>query len=173
MQGKQTNYWQPDPAAKRDEILIFDKQNKGPMGPVAPYADYLRNLGWDVNVIEYGNFTHIEYLKMLQKSCLMLGFVTSESQGIAWAEAWSTDVPTLIWKNISNVYQGRHYACSTAPYLHSQNGLFFDDLEDFKTQFNYWQTHREQFTPRAWTLENMSDEVCADLLYRRVLATEI
>jgi hypothetical protein len=171
--GVDTNYWQPDPAAKRDEILIFDKQNKGPMGPVAPYADYLRNLGWDVNVIEYGNFTHIEYLKMLQKSCLMLGFVTSESQGIAWAEAWSTDVPTLIWKNISNVYQGRHYACSTAPYLHSQNGLFFDDLEDFKTQFNYWQTHREQFTPRAWTLENMSDEVCADLLYRRVLATEI
>ena len=98
----------------------------------------------------------------------MLGFVTAESQGIAWAEAWSTDVPTLILKNTSNVHQGRRYKCSTAPYLQSQNGLFFDDLEDFKIQFKYWETHREQFSPRAWTLENMSDEVCATMLYKKV-----
>jgi hypothetical protein len=166
--GVDTSYWQRDPSIKRDEILIFEKQNKGPVGPVAPYADYLRSLGWTVQVIQYGTFTHIQYLQMLQHSCLMLGFVTDESQGIAWAEAWSTDVPTLIWKNISNVYRGRRYDGSTAPYLHPQNGLFFDDLKDFKTQFNYWETHREQFTPRAWILENMSDEVCAYMLYKKV-----
>jgi hypothetical protein len=166
--GVDTNYWQPDPAAIRNSILIFEKQNKGPVGPVAPYADYLRGLGWPVQVIKYGTFTHGQYLQMLQHSCLMLGFVTDESQGIAWAEAWSVDVPTLIWKNTSNVFQGRRYDCSTAPYLCPENGLFFDDLEDFKTQFNYWVTHREQFTPRAWTLENMSDEVCASMLYKQV-----
>lgn len=110
--GVDTHYWHPDPVVKRESILIFDKQNKGPVRPVAPYADYLRNLGWDVNVIEYGNFTHIEYLKMLQKSCLMLGFSTSESQGIAWAEAWSTDVPTLIWKNFPPSIKG---AATRAP----------------------------------------------------------
>lgn len=166
--GVDTSYWQRDPSIKRDGILIFDKQNKGPVGPVAPYVDYLRSLGWPVQVIKYGTFTHIEYLQVLQQSCLMLGFVTDESQGIAWSEAWSTDVPTLIWKNTSNVWRGRRYHCSTAPYLCPQNGLFFDDLEDFKTQFNYWETHREQFTPRAWTLENMSDEVCASTLYKKV-----
>lgn len=138
------------------------------MGPVAPYADYLRGLGWNVQVIKYGTFTHIQYLQMLQNSCLMLGFVVCESQGIAWAEAWSCDVPTLILKKSSNVYQGRLYKNSTAPYLCPQNGLFFDDLEDFKTQFNYWQTHRDQFIPRAWTLANMSDEVCASLLYKKI-----
>jgi hypothetical protein len=166
--GVDTHYWQPDPAVKRESILIFEKQNKEPVWVVASYADYLRGLGWDVNIIKYGNFTHIEYLKMLQKSCLMLGFVTSESQGIAWVEAWSADVPTLILKNTSIVYQGRRFACSTAPYLHSQNGLFFDDLEDFKIQFSYWETHLEQFSPRSWTLENMSDEVCASMLYKKV-----
>ena len=72
--GVDTHYWRPDPAVKRESILIFEKQNKGPVGPVAPYADYLRSLGWDVNIIEYGNFTHIKYLKILQKSCLMLGW---------------------------------------------------------------------------------------------------
>lgn len=167
--GVDTDYWQPDLEAKRDVILIFEKQVKGPVGPVAPYADYLRGIGWAVQIIEYGAYTHTQYLQMLQHACLMLGFVTDESQGIAWAEAWSTDVPTLIWKNTSNVYQGRRYDCSTAPYLHLQNGLFFDDLEDFKTQFSYWETHREQFTPRAWTLKNMSDESCASMLYKKVV----
>jgi hypothetical protein len=166
--GVDTKYWQPDPSIKRERILIFDKQNKGPVGPVAPYVDYLRSLGWSVQVIEYGTYTHIQYLQMLQHSCLMLGFVTDESQGIAWAEAWSTDVPTLIWKNTTNVWRGRRYHCSTAPYLRPQNGLFFDDLEDFKKQFGYWLTHREQFTPREWTLENLSDEVCASILYKAV-----
>jgi hypothetical protein len=172
--GVDTHYWQPDPAVKRASILIFEKQNKykGPVGPIAPYADYVRGLGWTVQVIQYGTYAHYQYLQLLQHSCLMLGFVTDESQGLAWAEAWSCDVPTLILKNTSNVYQGRRYACSTAPYLRPQNGLFFDDLEDFKAQFNYWETHREQFTPRAWALENMSDEVCADLLYRHVLGKE-
>ena len=166
--GVDTHYWQPDPAVKRDGILIFEKQNTDPVGPVAPYADYLRGLGWKVQVIQYGTFTHHKYLQILQQSCLMLGFVVSESQGLAWAEAWSADVPTLLWKNTSNVYQGRRYKISTAPYLCTQNGLFFDDFEDFKTHFNYWQAHREQFTPRAWTLANMSDEVCASMLYKKV-----
>lgn len=166
--GVDTHYWKPDPLIKRDTILIFEKQNKGPVGPVAPYVDYLRGQGWTVQVIQYGSFTHDLYLQMLQQSFLMLGFVVCESQGLAWAEAWSCDIPTLLWKNTSNLHRGRRYKNSTAPYLCPQNGLFFDDLEDFKTQFNYWETHRKQFTPRAWTLENMSDEVCASLLYKNV-----
>lgn len=166
--GVDTNYWQPSQIDSREHILIFEKQNKGPVGPVAPFADYLRGLGWPVRVIQYGTFNHDQYLELLQHSYLMLGFVTDESQGIAWAEAWSVDVPTLIWKNTSNVFQGRRYTCSTAPYLCDENGLFFTDLEDFKTQFNFWLTHKEQFTPRDWILKNMTDEICASMLYKQV-----
>jgi hypothetical protein len=164
--GVNTNYWRPDPKIDRKSILIFEKQNKGPVGPVSPYADYLRGLGWPVKVLQYGTFTHDQYLHMLQNSCLMLGFVIDESQGIAWAEAWSVDVPTLIWENNSNVSKGRSYKSSTAPFLCDQNGLFFKEFEDFKTQFNYWVTHKEQFSPREWTLQNMSDEICAAKLYK-------
>lgn len=168
--GVDTEYWKPESKFKRDKVLIFEKQNKGPVGPVAPFADYLRGIGWEVEVMRYGSFRHHQYRDSLQRSCLMLGFVTDESQGIAWAEAWSCDVPTLIWRNTSNVYHGRKYKCSTAPYLSEDNGLFFDDLEHFKEQFAYWETHRDLFQPRAWTLANMSDEVCARQLYERVTA---
>ncbi len=176
--GVDTDYWQPDPTSAPSRILILDKRRaEDDPERVKPYVEYLRGAGWQVDVLVrcgVQGYTQDQYRNLLQGSCLMLGFtIGSESQGIAWAEAWSCDVPTLILKNTSNVYQGRRYDCSTAPYLCPQNGLFFDHLEDFKTQFDTWATHRGQFSPRAWTLANMSDEVCADLIYRRVLATKI
>lgn len=175
--GVDTDYWKSDLTNQRNRILIFDKRRaEDDPGRVKPYVEYLRNAGWQVDVlVRYGElgYTQNHYRDLLRGSCLMVGFtVGSESQGLAWAEAWSCDVPTLILKNTSNVYKGKRYPCSTAPYLCAQNGLFFEDFEHFKTQFNYWKIHREQFTPREWTLANMSDEVSANLLYRRVIASE-
>jgi hypothetical protein len=167
--GVDTGYWKPCADVERDRILIFEKQVKGPVGPVEPYAEYLRGLGHRVSILRYGSYTHAEYLRELQKSNLMIGFVTDESQGIAWAEAWSTDVPTLIWSNSSNVYRGRRYRCTTAPYLHSENGLSFTDMDDFRQKFTQWREIPNQFSPRAWTLANMSDEVCASMLYERIM----
>lgn len=166
--GVDTTYWQPSPRAKRGRILIFEKQNKGPVPALEPYVQHMREGGWEVDVIKYGSFTHVQYREMLQESCLMIGFVVCESQGIAWAEAWSMDVPTLIWKRTKNTYCEREYKNSTAPYLCIENGLFFDDFEDFKLKFAYWASHQEQFSPRDWVLENMSDEVCASVLYQKV-----
>lgn len=166
--GVDTSYWLPDSETRRDRILIYEKQDKERVSLAQPYADYLRGLGWGVDILQYGSFTHGQYRERLRRSCLMIGFSNSESQGIAWAEAWSTDVPTLIWKNDSNVYQGRRYDCSTAPYLRPENGLFFNDLEDFKRKFAWWDARRQEFTPRGWTLKNMSDEVCASILYKKV-----
>jgi hypothetical protein len=168
--GVDTTFWIPGPTLSSERILIFEKQSKGPVGPVAPYAEYLRGLGWTVDILHYGSFRHNQYLDQLQQSSLMLGFVTEESQGIAWAEAWAADVPTLIWRNTQQLVHGRLLRVSTAPYLCEQNGLFFDDLEQFKKQFAHWQVHRAQFAPRGWVLENMSDEVCARHLYDKVMS---
>jgi hypothetical protein len=173
--GVDTAFWVPNPEVKRDRIMIFEKRREeDDPDRVKPYTDYLRSKGWHVDVLERcgaQGYTHDQYRELLQCSSLMLGFtVGSESQGIAWAEAWAADVPTFLWRNTSNIYNGRHYHCSTAPYLCEQNGRFFDDLEHFKQQFAYWQSHCSQFAPRDWVLMNMSDEVCARQLYKKVIS---
>jgi hypothetical protein len=167
--GVDTGYWKPDERIKSDSILIFEKQNKGPVGPILPYADYLRSLGWKVNILKYGSFSHKEYRSLLQKSVLMIGFVIDESQGIAWAEAWSTNVPTLIWRNNKNSFLGRTYKTSTAPYLCKANGLFFDNFIDFKKKFDFWEKNRKSFAPRKWVIKNMSDEVCSSKLLKMLI----
>lgn len=166
--GVNVNYWKPGSIDERKHILIFEKKNKGPVGPIAPYTEYLHQRGYTVETLQYGTFTHNEYLSALQRANLMLGFVIDESQGLAWAEAWAADVPTLIWRNEQNTYRGRTYRTSTAPYLDPANGLFFDDFEDFKRRFLIWEANPKQFSARAWTVANMSDEVCAKRLYEKV-----
>lgn len=171
--GVDTDYWRPAPTVVRDCILIFDKRRaEDDPQRLQPYINYLQARGWQVEVLvrsdEHG-YTPDEFRDLLQRTRVMLGFtVGSESQGLAWAEAWSTDVPTLILKNTSNVCRGRQFACSTAPYLHPKNGLFFTDFENFVQQFSYWLNYCSGFTPRIWVSENMSDEVCAAQLYHRV-----
>lgn len=168
--GVNCEYWCPASNRKRDHILIFDKRNIGDdPDHTRPYVDFLNKLGWKVDVINRcgtQQYTADQYRSYLRKSCLMLGFtIGSESQGIAWAEAWACDVPTLIKQCNYNTYNNRYFACSSSPYLNSHNGLFFVDFEDFKGKFSYWERNRLMFSPRKWVLENISDEVSSTALF--------
>jgi hypothetical protein len=164
--GVDTSYWKPDIRIHRATILIYEKQRKGPVGPVEPYKNWLEAQGYKVEIIKCGEYTLTGFLTVLKRSQLMVGFVIDESQGLAWAEAWASDVPTLIWRNTQNSIRGRSYGTSTAPYLSDDTGLFFDDFENFKTIFVKWESAKDSFHPRQWVLENMSDEVCARLIFQ-------
>lgn len=164
--GVDIDFWKPLINQNRVQILIYEKQIKGPVGPIDPYVDFLKKLNYHVQIIKYGNYSISEYRMQLQKSLLMIGFVTDESQGLAWAEAWASDVPTFIWKNDTNIFAGRRYSCCTAPYLTNDNGIYFNDFEDFKTKFYQWENNVFDFKARQWCLENMSDEVCADKIVK-------
>lgn len=164
--GVDTEFWKPMSGVERDTVLIFEKQVKGPVGPIKEYREMIESLGYKVQVLTYGSFSHADYRRALQYSMLMIGFVRDESQGIAWAEAWAADVPTLIWRNTANTHRGRTYFCSTAPYLTSETGMFFDGMNDFESTFLKWKSKRDSFKPRRWVLENMSDEVSARELCR-------
>jgi hypothetical protein len=162
--GVDTEYWQPLlDRADRHTILIFDKRVSEPVDPQL-IATRLEKLGYQVEIIQYGCYTHEQYLRALQQAPLMVGFSKSESQGIAWAEAWSADVPTLIIRNDRVTYRHKTFQSSTAPYLTPQTGMFFKDLLDFEKVFDYWKMNRDTFNPRQWVMDHLSDEKCAEKL---------
>jgi hypothetical protein len=164
--GVDVTYWRPEPRGCEDQVLIYEKQIIGrePVGPVADYVPIIEKRGYRVKLLKYGAYLPDQYLDMLQRSCVLMGFVLNETQGIAWAEAWSVNVPTLLWNQDYVTFKGRTYRASTAPYLTPQTGLFFTSLAEFEIVFERWNNSRNQFHPRQWVLENMSDEVCAKRL---------
>jgi hypothetical protein len=162
--GVDTEYWRPDPGTRESRsVVVFRKQTTTPL---ANYLQVLERRRLDVHVITYGSYGRDEYLAALRRSVLMVGFAISESQGLAWAEAWSADVPTLLWFQDHNVYRGRTFSSSTAPYLSASTGLFFSSVAEFEAELAQWEVGRTAFSPRRWVLENMSDEICARRLCR-------
>jgi hypothetical protein len=165
--GVDTEYWRPDPI-QRDPmgVLVFDKQSKGPVGPVSDYLPVLKRRNYNISVLAYGSYTHADFLLNLRRASVMVGFATDESQGLAWAEAWAVDVPTLLWFQDHNTYRGRTFASSTAPYLSDSTGSFFSSVVEFEDALEKWEASRNTFHPRQWVLDNMSDEICARQLCR-------
>jgi hypothetical protein len=145
-------------------VLLFNKRANG---PVSDYIPVLQRRGYSVSVVTFGSYTSEEFLAHLRRASLMVGYSTSESQGIAWAEAWSADVPTLLWFQGQNTWApGRTFASSTAPYLCDSTGLFFSSVAEFEDALTRWEATKETFRPRQWVLDHMSDEVCARQLCR-------
>ncbi len=162
--GVDTEYWKPVlNRADRHRILIYDKKVSEPVDTKL-IVTTLEKFGYQVEIIQYGCYTNEQYLQALQHATLMVGFSKSESQGIAWAEAWSADVPTLIIRNDRVTYRHKTFKSSTAPYLSPQTGMFFNDLLDFENVFNDWKKNQDKFNPRQWVMDHLSDEKCAQEL---------
>jgi hypothetical protein len=161
--GVDVDYWNPVNGNNQNKnlILIYEKQIKGSVGPIDPYKQWMESLGYEVRVIKYGQYNLEEFRLQLHSASLLVGFVKDESQGLAWAEAWASDVPTLLWENSEIIFRNKVIESSTAPYLSDLTGSFFKNIYDFKISFESWRSRNKVYAPRQWVLNNMSDEVCA------------
>jgi hypothetical protein len=161
-------YWKEDPTVERKYITFFEKHNKNAIPDTFLYRKAAEDAGYEIVVLRYGEFVHTRYLEVLQGSLLLVGFVSNESQGIAWAEAWACNVPTFLWENTKDHYLGKEFVSSTAPYLRQENGMFFSDLSDFQEKLNQFKTGGLSFEPRKWLEQNMTDEVSAKILIDKI-----
>jgi hypothetical protein len=175
--GVDDAYWKFTGAEKRKSILVFDKSLTEQSDlRIGTYVDFLKGKGYEVMVLtrKAKNYSHsyslAQFRTLLHSACLLVGFtVGSETQGIAWAEAWAADVPTLIFQQRERWIHGLRAECSTAPFLSDTTGWFFKDFEDFQHRFGQWQMGNHIFSPRQWVVEHMTDEVCICDLYSKLM----
>lgn len=150
-------YWKPSTRKNRKFILIYRKYDTFD-------EDYRKivyicdSLGLNYKVITYGHYNQRTFRRLLRISYLAIWLGTTESQGIALLESWSTNVPTFVREK--NIYvddvSGQEFVASAAPYLTDDCGYFFEagsiDIEKIK-QF---QVVSRNLTPRAYVVENYS-----------------
>lgn len=129
----------------------------------------LNKLKVNYEILEYGKFSHSEYLNKLESAPYIIYLQVSESQGLALQEAWSYNVPTLVYKNNTIVFKDYKIMNEKlpAPYLNEKTGLFFtlENLEEILLNFN-----KNNFKPREFCINNLSDKICA-LKYMEIVNT--
>ncbi len=149
--GVDAGWWAP-PASERDSILIYDKM----LPQLADMAAQLaRETGWKVLRIKYGEYSPRQFRAALARARTCVYLSESESQGIALAEAWSMNVPTLVLKRDERFISGLRMRVSVAPYLTKDTGAFWETTEDLRQLLD--SSQEAAYSPRKWLLNHMTD----------------
>lgn len=156
--GVDALFWRPEPKEKGRYVLVYDKWL-----PVLADAveAVLRDNGWIPLRISYGSYTIDQFKELLQQVQFAVFLSYSESQGLALAESWSMDVPTLVWNcKGPHSYQGINYLVSSAcPFMTPATGLPWENIQELATYLEHIEKLLPQFSPRQWVLRNMTDDI--------------
>jgi hypothetical protein len=128
----------------------------------------LKRLSVNFTVFTYGSFTHSEYLNALEKAVGMIYLQEVESQGIALQEAWSFDVPTLVWNKGTFTYPNttiKVVGNISAPYQ-------FSSESDFEKKMIQFMSKIDSFSAKAYCTRELSDEKSVEIYKKIILGYE-
>lgn len=159
--GVDTNYWKPSREGRPAQAIVYWKN--GDESFCKDVEKLVRSFGMDVVRLGYGDHTREEYKKELDRSSIAVFLSSFETQGIALAEAWAMDVPTLVWNPRSEAsWRGRSFvAKSSAPYLTAATGMDWITIDQLAQTLRDALAKRASFSPREWVLANMTDAICS------------
>ncbi len=166
--GIDTDKWMdPIESDKQIDFLIYVKflwLNEDKIVLLSHVVEQLKLLNFKIQIIKYGEYTHLEYKHSLSLSRAMVFLCEHESQGLAYQEALSMNVPVLAWDQ--GIWLDPKYTDSTSatiiassvPYFDSSCGLTFCGINDFNDIIIEFIKMKESFTPRDFVLMNLSYE---------------
>ena len=130
--GVDEEYWKPmsNDHQTSNKVMVYWKTE--PEHFCHSVEELLRKYGWEPVRIHYGHYDLTTYKKVPSEVRFAVSLSRFESQGIALAEAWSMDVPTLPWNPKENYYNNKTYHVPSCPYLCALMGKDWKELADLK-----------------------------------------
>ena len=164
--GVDTEVWQPTGGARTGIALVYWKS--GDQAFCEQVERIVRACGLEPRRVralhgEHSLFSPADYRALLDQSAIGVFLSTFETQGLALAEAWSMDVPTMVWdpRGVAH-WRGRPFESqSSAPYLTPATGRTWRTLDELEPALRAALADRSAFRPREWMLANMTDAICA------------
>lgn len=172
--GIDTETWAPQDASSRDaDVLVYDKifweRERLEPALLAPIMRVLQSRGLRALHVRYGAYDEATYKAQLARCRFMLFMSAHESQGLAYQECLSCDVPVLAWDQ--GAYLDPHRfewgtpdaPATSVPYFDARCGERFRGIKDFAEQLDVFleRLQRNEFRPRDYVVENLGLDDCA------------
>lgn len=173
--GIDTDKWAPVVAKRKTiDVLIYDKvrwfHDRFETLLLAPIRAELARRGLRVEEIRYGYYREQEYLEMVKSSRAVVFLCEHETQGLAYQQALSCDVPMFAWDR-GGYWQDPAYfperfmyePVTSVPYWDDRCGSKFEDIAQFSADLDSFLSgvEEEKFRPRSYVLENLTLAKCA------------
>ena len=172
--GIDTDRWAPITSVPGHEteveILIYDKTPRGGAAfdtdLVQPIREYLRANKHSYTEIRYGQYSTEEYRAKLRRAKAMIFLSAHESQGLAYQECLSCNVPVIAWDQGFWLDTARHkygrsnVPATSVPFFDERCGSRFRDFGGFAAEFDPFleRALSGAFRPREFILENLTIE---------------
>ena len=164
--GVDVKYWQPSSERNADRVLVYWKNGSEPFCETVEQV--VVRLGFAPVRVRYGSYDAESYRRILQDVAAGVFLSSFETQGLALAEAWAMDVPTIAWNPCGRAeWMGDWFqAGSSCPFLTASTGRSWRTIEELETVLADALRKRQDFRPRQWVLSNMTDAGCSAALYQ-------
>lgn len=172
--GIDTEAWVPiENGVKNVDFLVYDKvrwdHDRVHRALVDPLVEELRKRGLSYRFITYGKHKPIEYRAALAEARAMLFLCEHETQGLAYQEAMSCDIPILAWDPGQWLdpwrfrYSEGFVPATSVPFFDHRCGMSFVHLSDFGRALSGFMNLLDSnaFKPREYVLETLTLEGCA------------
>lgn len=172
--GIDTDRWVPVPTSgKRVDFLIYDKvmwsHDRVHSAMVEPILQSLKIRKLSYEVIRCGHYKPRELREALARSKAMLFLCEHETQGLAYQQAMSCNLPILAWNPGAWLdpwrfrYGEGHVPAISVPFFDERCGRTFLGVPDFDDALEHFLeiARSGKFRPRDYVLENLTLEGCA------------
>ena len=148
---------------------------------VQPIREHLEKEGISYAELKYGRYKEGDFQDLLGRAKAMIFLCEHETQGIAYQQALSCNVPILAWDRGGywqdpNFYPDRvkFDGVSSVPYWSESCGLKFKEISEFYDVFGqFWPNVTAQhYAPRDYILDNLTLEKAATAYLKHVQAVQ-
>jgi len=150
--GIDTELFKPKKDIQYDCLVYFKNRQNVDLDVV---TSFLNSKNLTYNVIRYGSYTEKHLIDLCNKSKYCILIDNTESQGIAYMEMLSMDIPIYVLDQ--KVWNNR-FPATSVPWFDDRCGLIVDNIED-KTFDKFLSKEHE---PRKYILENHTLEISAE-----------
>jgi hypothetical protein len=154
-----TFYQRQTPREATQEVLVYYKPERAPddlPGIKEQVLATLERLQIPCATLRYGTYSHHTFRDLLERSAAMITLSGWETQGIAWAESWAMDVPTLMLDLYPDNQHPPEGPISAAPYLNAQCGRAWKTLQELERLLFQLRNQTLAVSPAAWVRDQLS-----------------
>ena len=172
--GIDSNKWKPISSFKTKDIIIYDKirfnRKRQLENILMPIEKFLIHNNISYEIIQYGFYKQSQYFRLLDQAKAMLFLCEHESQGMAYQQALSMNVPILAWDQGKWLDPNRfkwgdvNTNATSVPYFDDRCGLRFKSIDEFDIVFTrFWKlVNINYFLPREYITEYLTLEKSAE-----------
>jgi hypothetical protein len=171
--GIETDIWSPLPekSLTSNKILLYDKvrwkRKEYENSLINPIVSHVEDMGFEIEYLRYGFYEEDNYRELLQQVRGMIFLCEHETQGFAYLQALSSDVPIIAWERAGYWQDPSMFPhlvefepVTSVPYFDNSCGEKFFDIEEFSRKFYLFleKISANSYHPRQYITKNFALE---------------